>query len=33
MKGDEAMAQPQTATKAYLKTLLEYYEDEVMGVP
>ena len=33
MEGDEAMAQPQTATKAYLKTLLEYYEDEVMGVP
>ena len=30
MKGDGAMAQ--TASAVYLKTLLDYYEDEVMGV-
>ncbi len=32
MDGSRAMAQPQTASTIYLKTLLEYYEEEVMGV-
>jgi hypothetical protein len=31
MEGDQAMAQPRTASAAYLETLLEYYEEEVMG--
>ena len=32
MKGDNALAQPQTVSTVYLKTLLEYYEEEVSAV-
>ena len=32
MEGAEAMAQPRTASKIYLKTLLQYYEEEASAV-